>query len=688
MQLNYRYINNQKPRFSGGVEDYLYGNPMLTGSLVFGGNAQAIQNAQNVDMGIVGKSLIPKLDPTNLPKLQLKGGLMKKGNTSGGFGAKSKAIDGAGMVQSAIAFGGDVLGAFNQPVKTSSELLTDAGTSQNQIGGVSYEQQNSINEDAAKSELNAQANAATQKTVGSGAAMGGSIGMAFGPIGGAVGAVAGGLLGGILGGAAKRRARARLRRRIFNGQQQAQRTNIFNRAGAQSNVLQQEYAQDYGDTQDDVLYANSGKDVLPMFNSGKNMKGSTKVWTPEGYQSGEHNSYVGKGESIINFNEGKGTLVTKGQIGVDNQPSSVREDDDNVILGNDVDWRTGSTFAEQARPYTAKLQYINQLEKKVGKYGDRSSLTKQTAEVFDRQAKAVKQQTINQLKEISGRQAEQHNIENNMQQRGYYKEGKESSINWNKLANGVFENITPALQLWNEYGRYRQAEKEPIYSSNTYKANPYSQRALQGLAGLRYDYRPELREYNDALRQSKYAMEQSGGLTAGQKYAARTSMYNDYLNNAAKLYSRAEQQNNAYKQQYYDALMKVGDADRSAMMTAMQYDDANYRRSQAAKRAYLDTIMKGMYAEKNRWEKRLVDDKRWKQTYSIYRDDAENKAADLAFRQKMYADKNKPKPVFIPIPTDIKSMMYSINNLKPLAESINFVNPYANRFSMFNLTNR
>ena len=49
-----------------------------------------------------------------------------------------------------------------------------------------------------------------------------------------------------------------------------------------------------------------------MFNSEKNMKGSTKVWTPEGYQSGEHNSYVGKGESIINFNEGKGTLVTKG----------------------------------------------------------------------------------------------------------------------------------------------------------------------------------------------------------------------------------------------------------------------------------------------------------------------------------------------------------------------------------------
>ena len=685
MQLNYRYINNQKPGFNEGVEDYLYGNPRLGGSLVFGGNAQAMQNAQNVDMGIVGKSLVPKLDLANPPKFQLKGSPVQKGNTSGGLGANLKGMNTAGVVQSAISFGGDVIGAFNQPVKTSSELLTDAGTSQNQIGGVSYEQQNSINEDAAKSELNKQADAATMKTVGSGAAIGGSIGMAFGPIGGAVGAVAGGLLGGIFGSAAKRRAKARLRRRIFNSQQQAQRINVFNKAGAQSNVLQQQYAQDYEDTQDDVLYANKGKDRKPMYNSGKNMNKSMKVWTPSGYQSGEHNSYVGKGESIINFNEGKGTLVTKGQIGVDNQPSSIRENDDNVVLGNDVDWRTGSTFAEQARPHTVKLQYINQLEKKVGKYGDRSSLTKQTAEVFDRQAKAVKQQTIDQLKDISERQAEQHNIENNMRKIGYYKKGKED-INWNSLANGIFENITPALQLWNEYGRYRQAEKEPIYSSNTYKANPYSQKALQGLAGLRYDYRPELREYNDALRQSKYAIEQSGGLTAGQKYAARTSMYNDYLSNAAKLYSRAEQQNNAYKQQYYDALMKAGDTDRQAMMNAMQYDDANYRKSQAAKRAYLDTIMKGMYAEKNRLEKRLVDDKRWKQTYSIYRDDAANRVADLAFKQKVYANQNKQKPVFIPMPTSINSMIQGVNNYKPFTESINFENPYVNRFvSKYNL---
>jgi len=71
-----------------------------------------------------------------------------------------------------------------------------------------------------------------------------------------------------------------------------------------------------------------------------------KVWTPSGYRNGHINSMVGKGESIINFNTGKGTLVTKGTKGVDNQPSSVHPDDNNVILGNDIDWTNGIKFAD------------------------------------------------------------------------------------------------------------------------------------------------------------------------------------------------------------------------------------------------------------------------------------------------------------------------------------------------------
>ena len=40
------------------------------------------------------------------------------------------------------------------------------------------------------------------------------------------------------------------------------------------------------------------------------MINANKVWTPNGYQYGPVNSLVGKGESIIDYTNGTGTLVT------------------------------------------------------------------------------------------------------------------------------------------------------------------------------------------------------------------------------------------------------------------------------------------------------------------------------------------------------------------------------------------
>ena len=107
----------------------------------------------------------------------------------------------------------------------------------------------------------------------------------------------------------------------------------------------------------------------------------TKVWTPNGYQVGPINSLVGKGESIIDYTNGTGTLVTKGKVGVDNQPSSVKENDSNVIAGNDIDWTTGIKFSDQIAPLTAKLQMYNNIEKATGKNYNMSSLSKQTAQL-------------------------------------------------------------------------------------------------------------------------------------------------------------------------------------------------------------------------------------------------------------------------------------------------------------------
>ena len=92
-----------------------------------------------------------------------------------------------------------------------------------------------------------------------------------------------------------------------------------------------------------------------------------KVWSPSGYEYGPINSLVGKGESIINFNNQTASYVKTGKVGKDTEPSSVRDDDDNVILGNDINWKTGNKFSQEALPHTMQIEQINDMEKKLNK---------------------------------------------------------------------------------------------------------------------------------------------------------------------------------------------------------------------------------------------------------------------------------------------------------------------------------
>ncbi len=139
-----------------------------------------------------------------------------------------------------------------------------------------------------------------------------------------------------------------------------------------------------------MIYANSGKD--------------NNVWSPYGYHKGPTNSMVGKGTSILNLQDETATYVSKGKRGVDNQPSSVRQDDDNIILGNDIDWSNGIKFSDQAAPYTMKLQYINKLRDKSGRYDKLSSLSQKTKDVQNREINKYKQPIMDNLRNISNRQ--------------------------------------------------------------------------------------------------------------------------------------------------------------------------------------------------------------------------------------------------------------------------------------------
>lgn len=673
MQLkNYKYINNQKPKFDQaiGAEGQPNTNQQFTGMPIKSSYDIFAQNStldskfrtpvtQNIRPTIPGTTPVTSKGVTDLNPAAggsmsgAKGASTATTGAAGGTGAAgASGASSGGFANTGAAYGQAITSslqagfaindAWNQPAKSEGGLLGDAGTSQGQVGGVQYQRQNNIDAAGEIAEEKARANKQLQNVtmatsgagVATGLAIGATIGGAAGPIGAGIGAVVGTVAGLFVGGAAKKRALHKINKRIANAQVKVGTINSYGRSVAQTTQLQQEYAQDSGDTQGQVLYANKGKDMKPKFNSGKN----NKVYSADGYKAGEHNSWVGKGESIYNPAQGLATYIDRGTVGVDNQKSSVRENDDNVIFGNDIDMQTGTTFAKQAAPYSQKLHFINEQEKKVGKYGQLSSLTQKTKELYDKQMQPQKQQLTEQMNAIAERQRKQHEFENNMKQRTRFANGKSNF--WGNTKNflgGAYDfasdNADGIMGYFQNRARQREAEREEINPSNTYFRNVAAGEALAGMAGLRYDPRPQLSDLRSRLGFNKYNIDQTGGLTAGQKLIARNSLYNDYVNNAAKIYATAEEQNNAYKNQYYNALLKQGTEDRNAITEAARYDDSIYRKAQAAKRQYLDQIIKDQQEVFNRIQKRRVDNQRWKDTMSIYQADQDNKKADIDWRR-------------------------------------------------------
>ena len=133
-------------------------------------------------------------------------------------------------------------------VPTGDQMMAESGTSEGSVMGINYTRQNSIDSGKYESEVNSSGLGNTMSSTVSGASAGASI---AGPWGAVVGGAAG-LVTGLFGwGSSKRK----LQKRLHDARQLTSRTNTFNRSGAMSTGLQNEYYQDYGNTQDDVLYS-------------------------------------------------------------------------------------------------------------------------------------------------------------------------------------------------------------------------------------------------------------------------------------------------------------------------------------------------------------------------------------------------------------------------------------------------
>lgn len=189
---------------------------------------------------------------------------MKTPSASLGRGALSNVN--AGTVTGAVNGTLGIISGFNQQqaaVKDQSGLFGMSGQRTDQAFGVNYQAQNDINKRQAMADISASNTTNTLAMTGSGAAAGAAVGTAIVPgigslIGGAAGAIVG-LFGGLFGG---KKAKERQRRKIFNAQQNANLINQANQSSAATEGLTQQYYLDNGNTYDDVLYANRGKDLI------------------------------------------------------------------------------------------------------------------------------------------------------------------------------------------------------------------------------------------------------------------------------------------------------------------------------------------------------------------------------------------------------------------------------------------
>lgn len=257
MELKQRKrINNTLPKFDDGADFlnyYQQQNPIFP---IYPGVNTPNYGPDDL-IGSSGNSLSQTLAPSVLGGVDLQkqasqvsvpNNQTKQPNTSTTTTGQKAASVVGGVVNLAQGYLGQ-----QSAVKSTEELMANAGTQNRSIGGVGYVRQNYANDSEVLSNLDKSGLSSTLGGVASGA----SAGAAFGPWGAAIGGIVGGVTG-LFGWSASKSAQ---RKRLNNARQLTSRINTGNQAGAMTTALQQDYYSQYGNTNGGVLYANKGKDI-------------------------------------------------------------------------------------------------------------------------------------------------------------------------------------------------------------------------------------------------------------------------------------------------------------------------------------------------------------------------------------------------------------------------------------------
>lgn len=419
--------------------------------------------------------------------------------------------------------------------------------------------------------------------VGSALAIGSLLGTSLGPLG----IIGGGLIGGLVGGLGSLLGRDR-RKRELRRRKEALISSYANynkqaESVAASEGLRNEFDNDtYTGTS--LYNADRGKTAVNynlIDQPGKGRYGM--VFDKDGYHIGPINSKVGKGETIVNFDEGKMTYIDKGKKRADDQYSSVQEGDNNYIAGNDIDWTNGKSFADQVAPMSKQYAKNEKLRKLIESNKNADSKTK---ELNLKQLDLMQQQLVESTKEPLNRQEMQHKIQNiydgTMPQ---YDKGK-FNLNW----------LQPLIYA-GAYGipnsQYNYYKNSAPQAANSYVRNSNANRALSILGQMHFDPYQQAQQVRDAYRQGIYNINQQGGLSAGQRTKMLAAHGNNYMMNMAKLYGEANDINNKYKQAYAQALMEAGEKDVARQQTALAQQQQAYREAVARRLLGMENANQG-----------------------------------------------------------------------------------------------
>lgn len=235
---NKKYINNTKqlPGFADGL------TPWQMYQLGSDAEKQHFRDA-------VGGAVVPINDPyTSNPNLkatpQTNPQVSSSGMNWGNMG---------GAITSTVGFAGDFAKSLTHDYSADKELM-DAGQSEGSVNGISYVRQNRVDRDEIERQIKKQNVQTTAGLTVSGAAAGAGIGSLFPGAGTAIGAGIGAIVGfgaGLFAGGKNHNAKMRA---VREAEIRAGKINNFNRSGAFTTAMQQDYAKQYGDTRTQSLY--------------------------------------------------------------------------------------------------------------------------------------------------------------------------------------------------------------------------------------------------------------------------------------------------------------------------------------------------------------------------------------------------------------------------------------------------